>query len=241
MVLADRLSATVTGHVQFLELTVPLELRDKLKQPGGAGLWAGWLRAFWSVLKKKGGAVWAYQRTHPCGDDGLTWHPHANFIFVQRKKTGNLNPDDLRREWAAIIGFDGEVNLFCHWADCSDWTGRAKLRHHSRYTERHFPGWTWAGLRGRWYGKAPKLDAPAARSRAKGICPCCGRPTAWSDPVGRFAEVAPYAQALLDNAQPLPSWVLLEMHTVYRDPGRPDDGYNWSGNRYRDPSSMRGG
>lgn len=241
MKLADRLQDSVRGHVQFLELTCPQELRARLAAQGGADIWRACLRAFWQVLRDKFGAVWAYQRSHPSGEDGVTWHPHANFIFVQRTKGGQASVQNLRAEWGKIIGYDGDPNLFCHWADCGDWTGRAKLRHHCRYTERHFPGWTWPGLAARWYGKAPKPDKPAARSRAKGVCPCCGRPTIWSDPKGRHAEVAPFVEAMLDNCQPIPKFLYQEMLEVYRDPGRPGDGYNWSTNRYREPCSGRGG
>jgi hypothetical protein len=239
--LADRLLEAVHGHVQFLVLTCPEVQRRRLAEPGGAALWASWLRQFWLVIKARLGGVWCYQRSHPAGDDGQAWAVHANLIFVTRKQGGMLPVRALAAAWAGIVGYQGEIDLHAEYADTNDYAGRMKLKHHCRYIERHFPGWSWPGLAGRWYGKRPKRDRPAERSRAAGYCPQCGKPIMWSAVTGHHAEVADYADAQLVHGQPLDALTLRNMLTREPDPDWWAKGEPLAGKRYRKPSLDPGG
>lgn len=143
-------------------LTVPPELRQRYAD---VGAWRSVLRKMWRVLEDGFGALFGCEATHPVGDDPEVFHPHANFLWVQ--KVGFrpfIDVERLRRLWAGILG--AEVVDVHH----SYFTSEAKIAHRVRYVARVFPGWSlWVGNL-RWYGRYPRhVDVPV-------LCPKCGEP-----------------------------------------------------------------
>ena len=204
----DRIHASGYQHIQFLVVTVPPALRPGLSGPTGAKRWTKLKREMWRRLKNLYGATWAYERSHPCGDDGEEFAPHANFIFVQRGWKGELPHAAIRADWAGILGWEGPVDVFLEYVNLGADGGIAQLRHHVRYNERHFPLWIWPGCHGRWYGKAPGLRPDVVAKRAKGVCPCCGRAYRIREAAGEELVGIAIMEDLLLHGKPLTKRIL---------------------------------
>lgn len=127
--------------------------------------WQKVRRKAWSILKKRFGALYGVEATHPVGDlDASHFHPHLNFLWVQRKGWRPfLDVDVLRLEWAKVLGvstvdvhsqYSGHIGRIIHWAN---------------YVTRTFPGThQWTGPM-RWYGKYPRI-----KELHQEVCPDCG-------------------------------------------------------------------
>lgn len=166
----DRILNTKYNQFQFMELTVPKKIRYKFEGLIGAKLWAVCLRDMFSWMKENLGTEWAYQRSHPAGDDGSEFHPHANFIFVTKIR-GKLPVEEIRKKWAKIIEYKGEVDIHVNYLN-RRLTG--KIFEKIRYIERPFPNWNWRGTWGKWYGTIPELPEKEEKKDA-GVCPYCGQ------------------------------------------------------------------
>lgn len=125
---------------------------------------------------------------HPVGDDGVTFHPHHNFLYVAigRKSPYPTKPQlaRIREVWADILGIEeseletkgcevkyrGEVVI---WHKYVKWHETAKRKHMCRYYTRPFPGWAW------WRGNSivPVGRRVKRRRREKPPCGECGKKT----------------------------------------------------------------
>lgn len=192
---------------QFLVLTVPPSLRERyMNNEEGAKLWSGHVRTWIKWAKKNLGLKYAYLRTHPCGDDGRYFAPHANLIFAQDKalpgwRPGQLPLERIRAAWAQILGYEGEVNIHAQFVDSRGVEGRKRLAHHVRYIDRHFPGWHWRGQASRWYGKAPKL---LETDEKRGHCPVCDGEYWYALPAGAELLAVAVLSTYLETGQPPP-------------------------------------
>jgi hypothetical protein len=169
--------------VEFTVLTVPLEFRERvLREPGW---WMGCVGEFVRYLEASEGAVFAYYRGHPCGEDGETFHPHACLVWVRRRERWSLvDVEAARGQWAKILGHDGRVNLHQQFVDLGASGGVKRLRHHVRYMERVFAYWHWRDSWARWYGRFPRRGPEgwsAVRLGDGKTCPVCGERYAWRE------------------------------------------------------------
>jgi hypothetical protein len=160
-----RLDAGREGRpVLYTVLTVPPELRARYADPA---VWRSACRRAWKVLRKQFGAEYGLEASHPAGEDLEVFHPHANFLWVQRPGFRPfLDVAALRRAWARILGYDGEVVVYHRYADAP-----GKIAHWARYVTRTFPGWSWWTPSVRWYGAFPR-ELPDREV----VCPGCGQP-----------------------------------------------------------------
>jgi hypothetical protein len=145
------------------------------------------VRRFFAWLRKECGVKYGYERSHPCGDDGKTFAPHANLLFVQSSgKRGRLDVAEFRRVWAEIVGGKelldqetgaGKVDLQLMFYTLHETAGRFGIGgfvHKLQYIERPFPGWMWAGARSRWLGDFPFRGEKVPRSMSsENVCPTC--------------------------------------------------------------------
>jgi hypothetical protein len=87
-----------------------------------AAAWSEVRRAWGKLLRKKYGAVWAFEATHPVGDPedprhkaasgwnpavprAVDFHPHVNFLWYSPGRSRwNLDLAELRRDWATVLG-----------------------------------------------------------------------------------------------------------------------------------------
>jgi len=116
----------------------------------------------WRLLKEIG-ADWAFCAVHPVGEDGRTFHPHLNFLWVPRDGFRPfIDVEWLRVQWSFVLGVD--VSVVYH-----QFSGHfGKVQHWARYVSRTFPGWHWWTGPVRWYGHYPKVQ------RKPCPCPKCG-------------------------------------------------------------------
>lgn len=151
----------------YTVLTVPPTLREKAAD---YKTWKRWRSKVWNLLKTRWGADYGYERTDPAGDeDKEVWHPHFNFLWVQRPGfRAFIDVDELRREWAKIIGASGAVDVWHQYAQERD---VAKRVHWYDYMGRTWPDWVKAvqhGARTIPLGRPPKVE------REKPCCRECG-------------------------------------------------------------------
>lgn len=215
----DRLLYSGDRVFQFLVLTVPEDLREVLATEDGHKTWATWLRRFVRWLKRDLGVSYGYIRSHPCGNDPVIFHPHANLIFVQKPglkgfRRGRLPVTIIREKWAGIIGWPGTVNVHAQYVDVWSRAGKARLGHHVRYIERHFPGWAWGGQRARWYCWTRKYGRetitslpPKPTEEEKGFCPVCGRLFTYGRPEGAEILAVAVLEAWLQDGRAPPRYV----------------------------------
>jgi len=109
----------------------------------------------------------------------------------------------MRAAWANALGAGGDVDVFSSFIHAIDNEGMAKLTHHVRYIERHFPGWSWSGLWGRWYGKYPRVEKDRA---APVCCPCCGQRFQYLDCAGPARRLADELEVCLLSGRPPPRY-----------------------------------
>lgn len=156
--------------------TLPPELRPEFADPNAFRLL---VRRVWKLLKTNYGGDFALSAAHPVGDprepgqDPDLFHPHINFVWLQKKGNGFLDVARLRADFAALLGTAGPVDLRNRYT-----YKRGEIWHVISYTCRPFPGFSsWTGPV-RWLGSYPRKTA-AERLEEKqrsGICPECGGP-----------------------------------------------------------------
>ena len=114
----------------------------------------------WQILKQYFGALFAVEASHPCGEESSVFHPHLNFLWVQRPGfRAYIDTDKLRLKWMELFGaavvdvwsaYTHDDPLIMKWA---------------KYITRVFVGYHWWTGALRWFGKYPK-------STWKGVCEC---------------------------------------------------------------------
>jgi len=119
----------------------------------------------WQILKKEFGALYGIEASHPVGDDSIEFHPHLNFLWIQRDGfTPYVNVNDMRDAWASALSVTvADVH--------TEYTGHpAKIMHWCKYALRTFPGFMhWVGPV-RWYGKYPVI-----KRQDRLVCAECGQ------------------------------------------------------------------
>lgn len=170
----ERLGAAKPGVVHYLVLTVPEQLRARVANPAD-DLWRSALSDLVRYLRVRESLVFAYYRGHPCGEDGETFHPHANLLMVRRQDRGPwVDADGLKQAWGRALGLTVPAVAYVSYLRLDSAVGLRKLRHRVRYIERTFADWTWRGATSRWYGRYPRLGAPAPELGDLRVCPVCG-------------------------------------------------------------------
>lgn len=162
-----RLDAGRKGRpVLYTVLTVPPAMRAKFTDRKA---WRAALRRMWKSMEKEFGALYGVEGSHPIGKDTEVFHPHANFLWVQRSGFRYmLDTNRLRELWAKAIGCRGVVDVHTQFM-----TTDAKVAHRVRYALRTFPGFQgWTGSI-RWYGSYPPMPKDDDGGGAV-RCPDCG-------------------------------------------------------------------
>lgn len=185
--LADR------RNLQYTVFTVPVDARSRWDGVDGYKVLKVDLKRLVKAMERVFGLEYAYVRVHPTGDDGRTWHPHINLLWVQKWGRGQgrfskSSLDSLRRIWGGIVGVDLAV-VHTSYRTRRSKRALASFMHTIEYVERSFPGWRWQGLRGRWFRSkrvpaALDLDAPTL------YCEICGSELEYrGEPIGFAGEV----------------------------------------------------
>ena len=137
--------------VIYTVLTIPKQIRDKFySQPKE---WRKVRKKVWYVLKNYFGGKYGVEATHPVGDkDKKTFHPHLNFLWVQRRGFRPfIDVARLRHEWEKILKVD-QADVYSQYT-----THIRRIIHWAKYVTRTFPGThAWTGPL-RWFGRYPKV------------------------------------------------------------------------------------
>ncbi len=165
-----RLDAGRNGRpVVYTVFTVPPEDRERAAD---VKTWNKWRRKIWKWMKENLLAQFAVERTDPCGDDRVKWHPHLNFLWVQRAGTrAFISPkklEELKLAWQEIIGAYRAVNVYTKYS-----SEEKQIRHWASYLGRTWPEWRKSVPRHvtmRWLGKYPKIEPV----EGDGSCNECG-------------------------------------------------------------------
>ena len=164
---------TATGHsraVLYTVFTVPLHRR---KAAADGATWSRWRRKMWRFLRKRFGGAFAVERTDPAGDKRPdVWHPHLNFLWVQKDGFRPfLAEKELRAEWARIVGAE-VVDVHHAFAVGEGEEVEKKRAHWYSYMGRTWAPWVGSVRRHltvRWLG-----DYPRKKPEAEHVCPKCG-------------------------------------------------------------------
>jgi len=145
----------------YTVLTVPPEVRERFTEPR---YWQRARKEIWRCLRKTFGAMFGVEVSHPIGDAVETkFHPHLNFLWVQRDGYRPfIDVFLLRQSWADILG----VSVADAHSQYSD--NPYVIRHWTNYVTRTFPGYSWWTGHIRWYGHYPVIR------RRECLCPECG-------------------------------------------------------------------
>ena len=151
-------------NVLYTVFTVPPDLRPKYRDPKE---WQKVRKKAWRIVKENFGGLYGVEASHPSGDkDPSTFHPHLNFLWVQRPGFRPfLEVNELRKKWQNVLGVEvGDVYTRYH-------SNVRKIKHWCNYVCRTFPGnHKWTGPL-RWYGTYPKSNV-----KAETICGECEAP-----------------------------------------------------------------
>ena len=148
--------------VIYTIFTIPMEHREKYLDKKKWSLLRG---RVWKMLKNKFGGLYGVEISHPHGDKKPTlFHPHLNFLWVQRNGYRPFIPtENLRDSFAQLVGTE-TVNVrtqYSHWV--------RQIKHWCNYTSRTFPGNSvWTGPI-RWFGTYPR-----GAKKVEARCPRCG-------------------------------------------------------------------
>ncbi|MBA7544723.1 hypothetical protein ES705_37084 [subsurface metagenome] len=163
-----------TSPVMYTVFTVPLDVR---KRALSSKTWSYWRECIVEVLKRDYGLRYGVESSHPIGDDENIFHPHMNFLWIQKAEfMHKLNLRKLQASWKKIIKTEKEVekiDIYNHW-----YKNRYKIIHLVGYVVRAFPGWKfWRGQATRWYGEFPREKDIDYESYDPDdwICPDCGK------------------------------------------------------------------
>jgi hypothetical protein len=147
--------------VIYTIFTVPMTERYKFIDPKE---WGKVRKKVWRLLKNEFGGLFGIEASHPIGDDSRAFHPHLNFLWVQRKGfQPYIDVARLRQQFCVLMGVSA-ADVFSQYSDAP-----GKILHWCRYALRTFPGFMhWSGSV-RWYGKYPKVER-----QDRHICATCG-------------------------------------------------------------------
>ncbi len=166
----DRIQLARRGRpVIYTIFTVPPSRREAAADPKN---WKKWLRSLIAYLKKNFDLEYAAERSDPCGEDGTTWHPHVNLLWVRRSGKGFIEDADLdsiKARWAKIIGLKPGDPIDVRTAYSRK---ERKIGFWCRYLGRPWPRWAKGQkymLRVKWFGRPPKVEKEKG-----GLCPKCG-------------------------------------------------------------------
>lgn len=161
--------------VIYTVFTVPPERRGAA---GDRKTWKKWIDRLLRYMRKELALEYAVERTDPCGEDGETWHPHSNLLWIRKNGfRGYLEPTQLaalKAKWASIVYGTKETNgkpISVHTAFSTD---EARIRHWCSYMGRTWSQWEDDfpyHLRIKWLGHPPKTP-PKEVARP---CEKCGK------------------------------------------------------------------
>lgn len=167
--------------VIYTIFTVPPSRRQAAADPK---TWKKWIARIVGYMRKSLGLGYAVERTDPCGEDGVTWHPHINLLWVRRDgfRSGFITPDQLaalKARWARIVYGAPEkgspprpINVYTQFATQED-----KILHWCSYMGRTWSRWEEEfpyHLRIKWLGAAPTTPPKPAVDMC---CQKCGAET----------------------------------------------------------------
>lgn len=144
--------------VIYTVFTVPESERHKYLDPK---VWQKVRKKTWKLLKSKFGGLYGVEVSHPVGDkDANKFHPHLNFLWIQRDGFRPfLDVEKLRESWGEILDV-AVADVYSRYSN-----HLRKIKHWCNYVSRVFVGLhKWAGSV-RWYGKYPRM-------KSKTDCPC---------------------------------------------------------------------
>lgn len=148
--------------VIYTIFTLPVSHRQRYLDPKA---WTKLRRKTWQMLKAHFGALYGMEASHPHGDKTPSaFHPHMNFLWVQRNGHHPFIPSaKLRGLFAQLVGTE-TVDVY------TQYSGHVRrIKHWCNYTCRTFPGnHAWTGPI-RWYGQYPKDN-----THVDTTCPECG-------------------------------------------------------------------
>jgi hypothetical protein len=169
----------------------------------GAAAWSDALRQFIADIKVHLGCTWAYCRSHPCGEDGKTFAPHANIIWNSSQKGGRIDPAQIARLWRAALSSAVDPVLHVSYINLTRHPGPQQLQHACAYIERCFPGWSWLGQWSRWYGQYPKELDQEKQAEADHHCAVCGSSFSFESPTEADHVSIAGLETLLDSGMPV--------------------------------------
>lgn len=140
------------------------------------------------ILRGVLGMDYGLDSAHPVGEDGTTFHPHHNFLYLAKRKRSPFptKPQlgEIRKIWADIleieeseletkgneVTYNGAVVIYHKYVK---WDEIGRRKHMCRYFTRPFVGWSW------WRGnsivrlgrKLPKKE------KVRPLCGECGKQT----------------------------------------------------------------
>lgn len=149
--------------VIYSVFTVPVSIRERYYDRHA---WQKVRLKIWKVLKAKFGAKFGVEVSHPVGEDTTVFHPHLNFLWVQKNGWSPfIDVNLLQTAWSGILGVEvSDVH--------TEYAGNeAQVMSWCKYVCRTFPGMSlWQGSM-RWYGKYPRN-----KHLEEYLCPECGQP-----------------------------------------------------------------
>jgi len=151
-------------NVIYTVFTVPPDARESFFFDKSA--WQKVRKKAWRILKDNFGAKYGVEVTHPAGDvNTQTFHPHLNFIWIQRDGYRPfIDVDLLRKKWSEVLSLE-KTDVHSQYTNHI-----ARVVHWCKYITRTFPGThEWTGPL-RWYGKYPKTPSPG-----EVCCSDCGQ------------------------------------------------------------------
>lgn len=148
--------------VIYTVLTIPEAVRLRFADPH---VWQKLRGKIWKLLKSEFGGLYGVEASHPTGDEGLHFHPHLNFLWVQRRGyTPFIDVERLRLIWAEVLSVKS-ADVHTQYAG-----NHAQVMHWCKYVLRTFPGLHWWTGPIRWYGKYPRK-----KKIEKQCCASCGQ------------------------------------------------------------------
>lgn len=189
--------------VIYTVFTVPPERRGAAAD---GKTWKKWIDRLLRYMKKELALDYAVERTDPCGEDGETWHPHINLLWIRRQGfRGFIKPEQLaalKAKWASIIyGGRTDRTVSVHTAFSTD---EARIWHWCRYMGRTWSRWEEEfkyHLRIKWLGRPPKTPEEVKDS----CCPKCSEEIvlmAFGTPEAAAAAALTWSyERLFDEAQ----------------------------------------
>lgn len=156
--------------ILYTVLTVPPHLRETYVDRKA---WRKLIRGAWRVLREEFAGEFAVESSHPHGDPrdegedaAELFHPHVNFLWVQRRGfSPYIDVDRLRVRWSALLGVEVSDVWHHYYKDPRE------LQRRIEYVMRTFPGFAgWVGSV-RWYGQYPRKLSPHVWK-----CDKCGEP-----------------------------------------------------------------